>query len=187
MQIRSPIYTRKTLFDVGVAGPIAGFVCLTPFLVAGVWMSRVSPGGFSHGPFVFGTPLILRALEWIRFPGVPPLDILMHPMAVAAWAGLLSTAMNLLPTGQIDGGHLVYAVFGERAHRLVTRLTLAGLALLGILYWPWLLCAAGLFFFGRRHPLVYDQTPVSGWRIALSGVMLVMFVACFSVFPVRAD
>ncbi|MGA8028452.1 MAG: site-2 protease family protein, partial [Bryobacteraceae bacterium] len=105
IRIRSPIYRRESLFDIGVSGPLAGFIVLLPFLAAGVSMSRVIHDAGSQGTFVFGTPLILRFAEWLRFPGIPSSDLSLHPMAMAAWAGLLATAINLLPMGQLDGGH----------------------------------------------------------------------------------
>lgn len=185
IRIRSPIYSRKSLFDIGIAGPIAGFIVLLPFLIAGTCMSRVAPGFASHGPFVFGTPATLRLIEWIRFPHTAPGDISLHPMAMAAWAGLLATAFNLLPMGQLDGGHILYAMFGQRGHRLISSAVIAVLALLGFLYWPWWFWAAVMFFLGRRHPLVYDSTAVSKTRAMLGAAALVIFVLSFSVIPVR--
>jgi len=120
IRIRSPIYTRRSLFDIGVSGPLAGFAVLLPLLLAGIRMSRVVPGAAVRGSFAFGTPLLLRIVEWVRFPGVPPSDILLHPLAMAAWVGLLATAINLLPIGQLDGGHILYAAFGRRAHRALS-------------------------------------------------------------------
>jgi membrane-associated protease RseP (regulator of RpoE activity) len=187
IRIRSPIYSRKSLFDIGIAGPLAGFVVLLPFLIAGVCMSRVVPGIATRGPFVFGTPVALRLIEWMRFPHASPAGISLHPMAMAAWAGLLATAFNLLPMGQLDGGHILYAVFGQRGHRIISTSVIAALALLGFLYWPWWFWGAVMFFLGRRHPLVYDSTPVSRTRVMLSAVALLIFLLSFSVVPVRAS
>lgn len=186
IRIRSPIYTRKNLFDIGIAGPVAGFIVLAPFLIAGVSMSRVMRHPVP-ATFVFGTPLAVRLLEWIRFPGVSPGAILLHPMAMASWAGLLATAFNLLPMGQLDGGHIVYAVAGPRGHRAISTALIAVLALLGFLYWPWWFWAAVMFLFGRRHPLVYDQTPASRSRLVWAAVALALFVLSISVVPVRTS
>jgi membrane-associated protease RseP (regulator of RpoE activity) len=185
IRIRSPIYTRKSLFDIGIAGPLAGFVMLIPFLVAGVMMSHVLPAASQPGPFIFGTPLALRAVEWMRFGSLQPSRILLHPMAVAAWAGLLATFMNLLPMGQLDGGHILYAVFGERSHRVVSLSVVILLVLLGFLYWPWWFWAVVTFFVFRRHPLVYDQRPISQGRSFLCIVALVVFVLSVSIVPIR--
>lgn len=182
--IRSPIYNRKSLFDIGVAGPIAGFVILLPVLAIGVWMSRIVPGLGAHGLFTFGTPIGLRMLEWLRFPGVPATDIALHPVAMAAWAGLLATAINLLPIGQLDGGHILYAVFGERGHRIVSRILLGALVAFGFLYWPWWIWAVVMFFV-RRHPLIYDREPLGKRRVTIAGIALLLFLVSISVVPVQ--
>lgn len=187
IRIRSPIYSRQGLFDIGISGPIAGFVTLAPFLAAGVLLSRELPPGAAPQSFVFGTPLALRLLEWIRFGSLEPSRILLHPMAVAGWAGLLATAMNLLPIGQLDGGHILYAAAGERWHRIVSRLSVAALALLGFLYWPWWIWSLLMFFLFRRHPLVYDERPLPAGRGALCAVAVVIFVLSLSIVPIRAS
>jgi membrane-associated protease RseP (regulator of RpoE activity) len=186
IRIRSPIYTRRSLFDIGVSGPLAGFVVLMPFLLAGIRMSRLVPGVATRGSVVFGTPLLLHILEWLRFPGASRSDILLHPMAMAAWAGLLATAINLLPIGQLDGGHILYAALGPRLHRVLSTIFIAVLVLLGFAYWPWWIWAVLMFFFGRRHPLVYDETPLDGYRVVVSIVALLLFLLSISIVPVYA-
>jgi membrane-associated protease RseP (regulator of RpoE activity) len=186
IRIRSPIYTRRSLFDIGVSGPLAGFIVLIPFLLAGVRMSRLIPGAMMRGSVVFGTPLFLHIMEWVRFPGGSGSDILLHPMAMAAWAGLLATAINLLPIGQLDGGHILYAAFGPRLHRLISTVFVAVLVLLGFAYWPWWVWAVLMFFFGRRHPLVYDQTPLDGYRTVVAVLALLLFLLSISIVPVYA-
>ena len=182
--VRSPIYNRRSLFDIGVSGPIAGFLVLIPFLIAGVWRSRVVHGIQTEGPFVFGTPILLSTLEWFRFPGVPSADICLHPMAMAAWAGLLATAINLLPVGQLDGGHILYAVLGERGHRVASLAFIGALVLFGFLYWPWWVWAVVMFFL-RRHPLIYDQEPLGRRRLATTCAALLLFVLSMSIVPVQ--
>lgn len=185
IRIRSPIYTRKGLFDIGVSGPIAGFVALIPVLIAGIGESRVMPHAAVHGPFVFGTPLLMLLVERLFFHGVASSDILLSPVAMAAWGGLLATAFNLVPMGQLDGGHILYAVCGERVHRIASTCFVAVLGVLGFFYWAWWIWAVLMLFFGRRHPLVYDQSPLSSQRIALSVAALLIFVLSISVVPVR--
>lgn len=184
IRIRSPICSRKGLFDIGVSGPVAGFVLLLPFLFAGVLMSRVVYGAPLEGPFTFGTPLLLRVVEELRFPGVSSSNILLHPMAMAAWAGLLATAINLLPVGQLDGGHISYAVLGERGHRILSLLLIGSLALCGFVYWPWWLWAVAMFFF-RRHPLIYDEESLDIRRRTLAAAALVLFLVSMCIVPVR--
>lgn len=185
IRIRSPIYTRKSLFDIGIAGPIAGFVVLLPFLIAGTLQSRVVPATSPPGSVTFGVPFALQIFETWKFPHVGPLDIALHPMAMAGWVGLLATAINLMPMGQLDGGHILYALFGARGHRWVSTGMVAVLALLGFEYHAWWLWAVVMFVLGRRHPLIYDDTPVSKTRVVLSGLALIIFLLSFSVVPVR--
>ncbi len=184
IRIRSPFYTREDLFDVGISGPIAGFLALIPFLFAGVSLSHVSAGPI-NSELVFGTPLLLRAVELICFPGVDPSRILLHPLAMASLGGLLATAFNLLPMGQLDGGHILYAVGGARWHRNVSTGMALALGLLGFVYWPWWFWAIIMFFLGRRHPLIYDRTPVSRGRLILCVGALLMLALSISLVPVR--
>lgn len=184
IRIRAPIYTRRILFDIGASGPFAGFVVLLPFLAIGMALSRLTHLGIPSESFSFGTPLIMRMAEYLRFGGVDASQIQLHPVAMAAWAGLLATSMNLLPLGQLDGGHILYAALGERPHRLVASAAVVLLILLGFLYWPWWGWAAIMFLFGRRHPLVYDRTPLRGWRIVLSGAAFLLLILSLAVVPV---
>jgi membrane-associated protease RseP (regulator of RpoE activity) len=184
IRIRSPIYTRCGLFDIGVSGPIAGFVVLLPFLVCGISVSHTLRFATAE-TFTIGTPLLMRLVEYARFPGVPASHIALHPLAVAAWGGLLATAINLLPVGQLDGGHIVYAVLGYRWHRVISNVSIAALVVLGFFYWAWWIWAAVLFFFGRRHPLVYDESPLDTRRKFLAAVALLIFLLSFTIVPVR--
>jgi membrane-associated protease RseP (regulator of RpoE activity) len=186
IRIRSPIYTRRALFDVGVAGPIAGFVFLVPALVCGLLLSRVLPGVGTHGDFIFGTPLLLRLLEHLFFPGVPVADISLHPVARAAWVGILATALNLLPIGQLDGGHIMYSFFGER-HKLLSRIFVVALIPMGIFYyWGWLGWALILGLFGLRHPVICDDSGLGSPRVWLGWFALAMFILCFTIAPIRS-
>jgi len=185
IRIRSPIYTREDLFDIGIRGPLAGFLALVPFLLIGVWLSRIAPHASTGDPLTFGTPLVLRAVEQLRFPGVPVNRIVLHPMAMAAWVGLFATALNLLPIGQLDGGHILYAVGLQSWHRRISAVLIAMLAVGGFFYWPWWIWGAVMFFFGRRHPLVYDSTPLSKTRLALCFAAFLILVLSATVIPFR--
>ncbi len=118
IRIRSAILSKRILFDIGIAGPLGGFAVLIWPLAIGVSMSKIVPGIGTHGDLIFGTPAILRVFEIAQFRGVPTADIYLHPVARAAWVGLLATALNLLPIGQLDGGHILYAFLGERTRLL---------------------------------------------------------------------
>ncbi len=186
IRLRSPILSKRILFDIGAAGPLAGFLVLLAPMAVGVSMSKVIPGIAVHGDLIFGTPLILRLFEWVRFPGVPVANIYLHPVARAAWVGLLATALNLLPIGQLDGGHILYAFLGERT-RLLSRIFAALLIPLGALTrtYSWFVWAALLFFFGMRHPSVVDPRPLGRTRNWLGFAALVILIVSFMAAPVR--
>jgi membrane-associated protease RseP (regulator of RpoE activity) len=185
IRIRSPIYTRAMLFDIGIAGPLAGFFFLLPALGIGFAYSKVIPGIAVQGDLVFGVPLLERITAMLVFPGVPASDIYLHPVARAAWVGLLATALNLLPIGQLDGGHILYAFLGER-HRMLSKFFIAVLVLLGVLFSPsWLLWALLLLLFGMRHPAVVDYGGLGGGRKRLALVALIIFALSFTVTPVE--
>jgi membrane-associated protease RseP (regulator of RpoE activity) len=184
IKIKSPILTRRSLFDIGIGGPLAGFAVLVPCLIFGVALSRPLAGA-TGGALVFGPPLAMQLLESLFFPQIPAARILLHPLAVAAWVGLLATAINLLPVGQLDGGHLVYATLGPRVHRLVSTVFVVILLVFGFWYWSWWAWAVVLFFFGRRHPLVYDYEPLPNSRWRLLALICLIFLLSFSVVPLR--
>ena len=185
IRIRSPIYTRRELFDIGIAGPLAGFVVLVPALAIGLACSKVVPGIAARGDLIFGTPAIERIMEWLVFPGVRPADIALHPIARGAWVGILATALNLLPIGQLDGGHILYSFAGWR-HKLLSRAFVVMLVPLGILYsHSWLVWAVLLFFFGLRHPRIYDVNRLDGNRVTLGIAALVIFLLTFMLVPLK--
>lgn len=185
IRIRSAILSKRILFDVGIAGPIAGFFALILPLVAGLSLSKVVPGIAARSDLVFGTPLLVRALEWAMFPGVAADDIYLHPVARAAWVGVLATALNLLPIGQLDGGHIVYAFLGERV-KYLSRLLVAAFIPMGYFFasswWFW---AVVLMFFGMRHPTLVDPIPIGPARARLVLFALFMLVVCFTPSPIR--
>jgi membrane-associated protease RseP (regulator of RpoE activity) len=184
IRIRSHIPTKRALFDIGVAGPLAGFVFLVPALLIGLALSRVLPGIGHRGMWQFGNPALQWISEKLIFPGVRSSDIYLHPIARAAWVGMLATAINLIPAGQLDGGHIVYSIFG-RAHKWVTWLFIAILLPMGWFYWyGWLLWAVMLFFFARRHPSVYDPDDIGAGRIRIGALALVVFILCFTLAPI---
>jgi membrane-associated protease RseP (regulator of RpoE activity) len=186
IRVRTPIYSRRALFDVGAAGPMAGFVVLLPALFIGMLLSKIVPGIANSGDLVFGVPAIQRLTEMLVFPGVRHQDIYLHPMARAAWVGIFATALNLLPIGQLDGGHILYSLAG-RYHRTLSRVFVAMLVPMGIFYWPWLVWAAFLLFFGMRHPAIYDNSPLGPARAKLAWVALALFLLCFMLAPLETN
>jgi membrane-associated protease RseP (regulator of RpoE activity) len=187
IRIRSAIYSKRILFDIGIAGPIAGFVFLLPALAIGVAFSKVIPGIAHQGAIHFGTPPLLWVLQKLIFPDVPTADIYLHPVARAAWIGILATALNLLPIGQLDGGHILYALIGEK-HRVISKVFIALLIPLGFFFWwVWLFWAAVLFLLGRRHPSIYDTSEIGLGRTKLGWVALAIFLLCFTLAPVHVE
>jgi membrane-associated protease RseP (regulator of RpoE activity) len=183
IRIRSAIYNKRVLFDIGIAGPIAGFVFLLPALGVGLAFSKILPGINHQGSLQLGVP----RLEWIAqqliFPGTNADDIYLHPVARAAWVGMFATALNLLPAGQLDGGHIIYALLGK-AHKWITRAFLVLLLPMGWYGWRgWWLWAAVLFLFARNHPPLYDPSEMDSTRVKLGFVALAILVLCFSVMP----
>jgi len=187
IRIKAPIYSKRQLFDVGVAGPIAGFVALIPFLLYGIAHSQPAPLSVGGPAMVLLQPgrclAIGLATRLFHGPLAPGTTLNLHPTALAAWLGLFATALNLLPLGQLDGGHILYAVTGRAQRRLALPLWL-GLALLGY-FWPgWLLWCLIVLVIGLYHPPVYDESePLDGKRRALAWVALLLFVLCFIPVP----
>ncbi|MEO7653324.1 MAG: site-2 protease family protein [Bryobacteraceae bacterium] len=184
IRIRKPIYRKRILFDVAVAGPVAGFVVLLPALAIGLAYSKAIPGIAEAGEFRFGTPALLMLLEKVIFPGSAVADVYLHPMARAAWIGLLATAWNLLPIGQLDGGHIIYSLVGER-HKLLTGIAIAVLVVAGALFWRGWLIWAVLLFFGRRHPVIFDDNALGAGRGKLAWIALAIFLISFTIAPIE--
>jgi len=185
IRIKAPIYTRRALFDIGVAGPLAGFAFLLPALAIGLSYSKVIPGIAERGELVFGVPAMQSLLTWAVFPGVESSDIYLHPIARAAWVGLLATALNLLPIGQLDGGHILYSFVGKR-HKLLSRFFALCLVPLGYYFsYSWLVWAVLLLLLGIRHPVIHDNAPIGSGRVKLGILALFIFLLSFSLTPVR--
>ncbi len=184
IRIRAPIFNRKALFDVGLSGPVVGFLFALPALVVGIAMSKVVPGAQSQGWIVFGNPPLVKLLESILRPNVRQGDLLLDPVGRAAWVGLFVTALNLLPVSQLDGGHVVYAVAPDK-HRYISLAVILALVPMGYLWSGWLLWAALLLvFLGLRHPPLLDYwEPLDEKRKFWAFIGLVIFLLCFTPIP----
>ena len=189
IKIRSPIPTRRALFDIGLAGPIAGFVVAIPLSVIGVL--TVGPPMSAEGHLLyFNDPLLFRFIA--RLAGVP-LDPTSptNPYYMAAWIGLLVTSLNLMPVGQLDGGHGTFALFGARAHRVIGRVAFAVMATLAVLGF-WLHGSPSGFLYAVLlgimmripHPQPYTMEPLGTKRIVISILTLIVFILCFWPFPI---
>ena len=192
IRIRQPIPDKRALFDIGIAGPIAGFVVAVPVLFMGMHLSNVVriPGTFEGTVLEFGEPLLFQMAAWLTFGTVADgYTVNMHPMVFAAWFGLLATALNLFPMGQLDGGHISYAVLGPKS-TLVTAGTvvcLLGLSFVSSSWVAWTLLTVGMLgAFGLRHPRTPDEhVPLDGTRLWLAAFAALMFVLCFTPSPLE--
>ncbi len=184
--MRGRIRSRKALFDIGAAGPLVGFCLSVPAIVIGLKFSQAVQVSQIEGvSFRLGDSLLFSLLEKAIIGGIPEgTDILLHPLAFSGWVGLFITALNLMPIGQLDGGHIAYAVFGRRS-RIVFALAAIGFGILGFFFFPaWLLPLFLILLFGFRHPPPSDdETGLDGRRKLLAGVSLLVFVLSFIPVP----
>jgi len=184
IKIKQPIRDKRELFDVGVAGPLAGFAALLPFLLYGVAHSQVVPLQGAGTLFAPGRCLaIVLAARLFHGPAAAGTYLNLHPMALGAWLGLLATSINLLPLGQLDGGHILYAATGRLQRRLARPLWL-GLALLG-LRWPgWFVWAVIILVLGLYHPPVWDERqPLDRRRQVIAVLALLLLALTFMPVP----
>lgn len=190
IRILSPLPSRRALFDVAIAGPLAGFAVALPILSVGLMQSRVVDN-VDVGPSIWmGEPLIWGPLQTLFAPPIgPDQTLLAHPLAFVGWFALLVTAMNLLPIGQLDGGHLLYTIT-PRFHRAISMVMVAFMVYAGIRYFSgWLVFAAMvLFVIGTRHPrpLTFERQLGPG-RVLLLLLALTIFATSFMLVPVTID
>ena len=204
IRLRSPIPNKRALLDIGASGPLAGLVVAVAACLVGLPMSRVvEPGYFLElpanlrpGVLQLGSPLLFEGLSaWLLPAAGDDRIVLLSPVAFAGWVGLVITAFNLLPVGQLDGGHIAYALLGER-HRAVSRLCFATMLAMGVYGvmsvfwdlprgWPgWLLIALLLALVGRRHPAPYHPAiPLDRPRRAVAVLCFVLLALCFTLVP----
>jgi membrane-associated protease RseP (regulator of RpoE activity) len=193
IRIREPIPQKRMLFDIGIAGPIAGFLVAVPVLFVGIAISHVVrlPDVMPPGSAELGEPLLFQLAEKVFWGAIPDgYSLNLHPMAFAAWFGLLATALNLFPIGQLDGGHISYAVLGRRWSSYVTLLAVGAAIVLAYFYLSWRFWAGMmvvmLFAFGRHHPRVFDEdAPLDRTRLVLALFAVAMFVLCFTPAPIQ--
>ena len=192
IRIRSPIRSRAALFDIGIAGPIAGFVVAVVVLAFSLTVSKPLTHAAAGSDIQFGYPLIFYLVQGtvsLMQPAQSPLQlglahIYLHPTAIAAWVGMFATALNLLPGGQLDGGHIIYAV-APRIHRWVSRATVVLLVLMVWNWYGWMLWSVLLMATGRRHPPVPLEPELDGGRKLLAAFAVVMLVLTFVPAPFR--
>lgn len=183
MDARMP--NRRVLFDIGVAGPLAGLVLTIPAIYFGLKMSTVVQISNAENVWTLGDSLLFRWLSHMALGDLPEgFDTLLHPLAYAGWAGLFVTALNLLPIGQLDGGHILYALLGERGRQIYS-VNMALFALLGIVKFSgWRPLIVLLLWFGYRHPPTQESNePLDRKRLVLAYLTFLIFVLSFTPVP----
>jgi len=190
IRIRSPIQDRRALLDVGASGPLVGLLVAIPILALGLKFSevaRITPGGEAPGGFVLGECLLFKLISWLTL-GPLPQDhhIFLHPMAFAGWLGLFVTNLNLIPIGQLDGGHVSYALFGNHS-RWIAKIFFGFLLLCGLFGWAgWLVWAVLLYFMGFFHPQpLHDWVPLDQQRWWIGVVTIAVFILTFTAVPMK--
>ncbi len=186
IRIKSAIPDRRALIEIGVSGPLAGFLVALPLSVVGLSLSRIETAPLPAGDgFLLGSSLLFSLLEKMMFGSLPEeANLFLHPVAFAAWIGFFVTALNLLPVGQLDGGHTLYALFGKR-QGAVSRAALLLLIPLGFLWWGWFFWSAILIYFmGFTHPpVVKEEVPLDRRRKALGALAAVILILTFTPTP----
>jgi membrane-associated protease RseP (regulator of RpoE activity) len=189
IKIKSPIPSRRALFDIGVAGPLAGFVVAVPISVAGIWMLQPMPP-VTGDAITFNDPLLFRLIGHAF--GVELSNAAPNPFYMAAWIGLLVTSLNLMPISQLDGGHATYSVLGRRAHKWLGYLAFVTMSTLAVLGWVWHGSPSGFLYsvllavlLRVRHPQAGDETEELGSaRLIVAVLTLLVFVLSFVPFPI---
>ena len=186
IKIKSPIYRKDALLQIGAAGPIAGFIVAVPALIIGLSLSQVVEINSANIGITLGDSILMKFLIAVIFPRLGDAqDIMLHPIAFAGWIGLLVTMLNLLPIGQLDGGHIAYAMLG-RKHDKVAKFALLALIPMGLLSLNWLVWAVLILVLMRttKHPPVNDvdaELSIENKRIGYA--CLAIFILCFIPIP----
>ena len=185
IRIKSPIMNKRALLDIGSAGPIAGFLIALPALYFGLQASEVKMVA-EEGALHLGNSILMSLMQFLIFGNIPVgFDIYLNSVAFAGWFGLLVTAVNLLPLGQLDGGHILYALAGTRQFT-VARILLVGMIILGFSWKGWWLWAVLIYFMRFKHPPTADEhIPLDRKRIIIGLICLGIFIVCFIPIPFK--
>jgi membrane-associated protease RseP (regulator of RpoE activity) len=185
IRMESTVSSRKALFDTGVAGPIISLFLSIPAIVIGLYLSKVVPPSHLIEGDILAEPPLFSLIQRIVLGAVPKdYVVLLHPIAYAGWVGLFVTSLNLLPIGQLDGGHIVYGVFGRRS-REIFLIAITVMAFITVFYNPgWILLLILIILFGFRHPPpMDDQTPLDWKRKFIGGIIFLAFFLSFTPVP----
>ncbi|MBI5427101.1 MAG: site-2 protease family protein [Nitrospinae bacterium] len=185
IRIKDPIPDRRVMMEIGAAGPIAGFIVAIPTLIAGLFMSRVTEGVHLRG-LSFGSSIVLSVFSRMILgvdPLSPDVNIELHPVAFAGWIGMFVTALNLLPIGQLDGGHIIYSLFRVR-YNILAKVFFVLLFPLGYYWTGWWFWALLIALFGFQHPPLMDESAVLEKRHKIMGyIAVIIFLLTFTPIP----
>ncbi|MDQ3474676.1 MAG: site-2 protease family protein, partial [Acidobacteriota bacterium] len=189
IKIKSPIPSRRALFDIGLAGPLAGFVVAIPISILGLLYMQPATSNLSYA-IIFNDPLLFRLLSKLMNVPLDPYAPT-NPYYMAAWIGILVTSLNLMPVGQLDGGHGMFAVFGKRVHHVTGRVAFVATAVLTVLGFWWHGSPSGFLYtvllgvmLRVRHPQPGTMEPLGSKRLVVAVITLVVFALCFWPFPI---
>jgi membrane-associated protease RseP (regulator of RpoE activity) len=185
IKIKGIFINKKALFDIGAAGPLSGFIVSVPLIILGIKFSTIQPMTKSTSYLQLGDPLIFKIVQHFLIGDMPAgYDLVLHPFGYAGWVGVFVTALNLLPVGQLDGGHIVYSLFGEKS-KWVFGTTIIALGAFSIFYNPgWLALVIILLIFGMRHPKPFDaETELDNKRRLVAFIILIIFLLSFTPIP----
>lgn len=189
IKIKSPIPSRRALFDIGLAGPLAGFVVALPIAIAGIASLQTIPPPSAGDVIIFNDPLLFRLIA--RVFSVNLDNVAPNPFYLAAWIGLLVTSLNLMPVSQLDGGHGTFALFGPRAHRTIGHVAFIMMAVISVLGWLWHGSPSGFLYalllgimLRLRHPQPQEMEPLGRARLAVAAITLLVFLLSFWPFPI---
>jgi len=177
---------RRSLFDIGISGPLAGLVPALVFSIVGLSWSHVEPIVAHPGGWILGEPLLFKFLGYLMFGPIPAgSTVVLHPVAYAGWVGIFITALNLFPIGQLDGGHVLYALLLRRAHRVAQGLLIAVMIAVAVWgYWGWTLMILLLMWMGPIHPpTANDHVPLGHTRTILGWATLAFMPLGFTPVP----
>jgi len=186
IRMEGTVPSRKALFDTGIAGPLTSFFLSIPAVVVGLNLSKVIPASYIKGEMIrLADPLLFTLIQHLAMPDVPSnYEVVLHPIAYAGWVGLFVTALNLLPIGQLDGGHIAYALFGRKT-RKISVIVIAVTAFIFIFYSiAWFLLLILMILFGFKHPTpLDDQTPLGTRRKLFGGMAFLILLLSFTLAP----
>ncbi len=189
IKMKSAIPSRRALFDIGLAGPLAGFVMLLPIAIAGIVTLQPAPPLIGGSAIVFNDPFLFQLFA--KATGANLANALPNPFYMSAWIGLLVTSLNLMPVGQLDGGHGTFSLFGPRAHKLIGRIAFIAMASTAVLGFVWHHSPSGFLYtvllavmLRVKHPAPNQMEPLGTARIIMAVITLMVFALSFVPFPI---